>query len=96
MTTIMENNKNYDQQAVQSIVYSLGLTNSSGIYTKRSWLTEKSNSYEMIHEDRFIYIPKDSIISSSDDNDCIFIKDSIIESAIDFCKKNGIKKYVGG
>ena len=92
----MVNDKNYNQQAVQAIVYSLGLTNSSGIYTKRSWLIEKANSYEMIHEDRFIYIPKSSIISSSDDNDCIFIKNSTIESAVRFCDLNGINKYTGG
>lgn len=86
----------YNQQEVQNLVYSLGLTNTSGIYTKKSWITEKSNSYEMIREDRFIYIPKNSIISSSDDNDCIFIKNSTIESAIKFCELNGINKYTGG
>ena len=89
-------NSYYDQNEVQNLVYSLGLTNAKGIYTKRSWLTEKTNSFGMIHGDRFIYIPKDSIISSSGDNDCIFIKISTIESAVRFCELNGIKKYVGG
>ena len=88
--------KIYNQKEMQEFVYSLGLTNSSGIYTKKSLLIEKANSYEMIREDRFIYIPKSSIISSSDDNDCIFIKNSTIESAVRFCDLNGINKYTGG
>ena len=86
----------YNQQEVQNLVYSLGLTNARGVYTKRSWLTEKSNSYEMIHEDRFMYIPKNSIISFSGDNDCVFIKNSVIETAILFCEINGISKFTGG